>query len=57
MDKDQLTRHDDPAVAKDIVCHCHRLITDMSYPWLVGFRRPLFWQDWWEYVDIDRSAR
>jgi hypothetical protein len=30
MDKDQLTRHDDPAVAKDIVCHCHRLITDIT---------------------------
>jgi hypothetical protein len=29
MDKDQLTRHDDPTVAKDTVCHCHRLITNI----------------------------
>ena len=32
MDKDQVTRHDDPAVAKDTVCHCHRPITDMVAP-------------------------
>lgn len=34
----------------------HRLVTDLSVPQLVGFRRPLFWQDWWEYVDIDDKA-
>jgi ABC-type transport system substrate-binding protein len=33
--------------------HGHRIVTDMSYPRLIGFRRPLFWQDWWEYVDIE----
>jgi ABC-type transport system substrate-binding protein len=36
--------------------HGHRFITDMAYPQLIGFRRPLFWQDWWEYVDIDPST-
>ena len=29
----------------------------MTHPWLVGYRRPLFWQDWWQYVDIDTRAR
>ena len=37
--------------------HGHRYITDLAWPRLVGFRRPLFWQDWWEYVDIDPAAR
>jgi len=33
----------------------HRLLTDMSYPWLIGYRRVIFWQDWWQYVDIDTT--
>lgn len=33
--------------------HLHRYVTDMSHPWVLGYRRPLFWQDWWQYVDID----
>ena len=37
--------------------HGHRYVTDLAWPRLVGFRRPLFWQDWWEYVDIDAAAR
>ncbi|MGZ5130499.1 MAG: ABC transporter substrate-binding protein [Caldimonas sp.] len=35
----------------------HRIITDMSYPWLAGYRRPPFWLDWWQYVDIDAAAQ
>jgi len=31
----------------------HRILTDMAYPWVVGYRRPVFWQEWWHYVDID----
>ena len=33
-----------------------RIITDLAYPQLVGYRRPIFWQDWWHYVDIDTAA-
>ena len=33
----------------------NRLLTDMSYPWLIGYRRVIFWQDWWQYVDIDTA--
>jgi ABC-type transport system substrate-binding protein len=32
-----------------------RMATDMTQPWLVGYRRPVFWSDWWQYVDIDES--
>jgi ABC-type transport system substrate-binding protein len=35
----------------------HRISTDLTYPWLVGFRRPLFWQEWWHVVDLDVAAR
>ena len=35
----------------------NRVSTDMAQPWLVGYRRPLFWQEWWHMVDIDNSKR
>jgi len=35
----------------------NRLSTDMSYPQLIGYRHPVFWNDWWQYVDIDDSLR
>jgi len=35
----------------------HRIVSDMAHPWLVGYRRPVFWQDWWHMVDIDESKR
>jgi len=35
--------------------HVHRIVTDMSQPWLSGYRRPVFWLDWWQYVDVDTS--
>jgi ABC-type transport system substrate-binding protein len=37
--------------------HVHRIYTDLAQPWVVGYRRPLFWQEWWQYVDIDNSKR
>jgi len=37
--------------------HVHRLYTDMSHPWLVGYRRPFFSQRWWHMVEIDPSRR
>jgi ABC-type transport system substrate-binding protein len=33
----------------------HRISTDLLHPWVVGYRRPLFWQDWWQMVDIERK--
>ena len=31
----------------------NRISTDMTQPWLIGYRHPVFWTDWWQYVDID----
>jgi len=35
----------------------HRISTDMLHPWVHGFRRPLFWQEWWHLVDVDPELR
>ena len=35
----------------------HRIYTDIWYPYVIGFRRPLIQvQNWWKYVDIDKQA-
>jgi ABC-type transport system substrate-binding protein len=39
---------------KDVM---HRISTDLAYPWLLGYRRPQVWVDWWEYVDIDTALQ
>jgi ABC-type transport system substrate-binding protein len=32
----------------------HRILTDMTYPYVIGFRRPAVQsQSWWRFVDID----
>jgi ABC-type transport system substrate-binding protein len=33
----------------------HRFLTDITRAQMSGYRRPLFWQNWWEYIDIDTS--
>ena len=33
--------------------HVHRVITDLSTAPLIGYRRPPFWLDWWQYVDME----
>jgi ABC-type transport system substrate-binding protein len=35
--------------------HVHRYVNDMTQPWVVGYRRPVFWQENWQYLDIDTS--
>ncbi len=35
----------------------HRMDPDMWHPWVIGFRRPLFWNEWWHLVDIDERLR
>ncbi|PTT93152.1 bicyclomycin resistance protein [Pelomonas sp. HMWF004] len=37
--------------------HVHRLLTDIEQPWMTGFRRPLFWQDFWQFIDIDPARQ
>jgi ABC-type transport system substrate-binding protein len=34
-----------------------RISTDMAQPWVIGYRRPVFWSEWWHYVDIEESRR
>ncbi|MGY4831727.1 ABC transporter substrate-binding protein [Sphaerotilaceae bacterium SBD11-9] len=35
----------------------HRVLPDLAYPWVIGYRRPPFGNQWWHYVDIDNSKR
>jgi ABC-type transport system substrate-binding protein len=35
----------------------HRIITDLTQPWLLGYRRPAFNYQFWQFVDIDESKR
>jgi ABC-type transport system substrate-binding protein len=35
----------------------HGISTDMWHPWVIGFRRPLFWNEWWHMVDLDLSRK
>ncbi len=32
--------------------HVHRIVNDMAWPWVVGYRRPLFRNDFWQFIDI-----
>ena len=34
----------------------NRLTLDMTQKRVIGYRRPVFWQDWWQFVDIDTGA-
>ncbi len=35
----------------------HRKSTDLWHPWVIGFKRPLFWQEWLHMVDVDMSMK
>ena len=35
----------------------NRVSLDMTQKRLLGYRRPLFWQEWWHYVDVDGADR
>ena len=35
----------------------HRYAIDMSYPWMIGYRRWPFTQNWWQYLDLDTELR
>ena len=37
--------------------HVHRLHTDLLHPWVSGYRRPLFANEWWHTVDVDTQMR
>ena len=35
----------------------HRIHTDLAWPWLIGYRRPSYWNEWWSYVDIETAKQ
>ena len=35
----------------------HRLVTDLTHPWLVGYRRPIFSRQFWHYIDLKPRPR
>ena len=37
--------------------HVHQVVTDLTQPWLTGYKRPLFWLNFWEFVDVDEAQR
>ncbi len=37
--------------------HCHRIVNDVSHPWLIGFLRHPFARDFFKWIDIDPAAR
>ena len=35
----------------------HRILTDMWYPWVIGYRRPQIQnQNFWRFIDIDTAT-
>jgi len=37
--------------------HTHRIYVDLTQPWVVGYRRPLFWREQWQFMDVDMALR
>jgi len=35
----------------------HRIANDLVHPWVIGYRRPVFWNEWWHMVDMDNTRR
>jgi ABC-type transport system substrate-binding protein len=36
--------------------HVHRIFTDLTQPWVLGYHRNIFVRDFWKYVDVDTAA-
>jgi len=35
----------------------HRIANELLHPWVSGYRRAPFWNDWWHMVDVDPALR
>jgi len=35
----------------------HRIVTELTQPWVLGYRRPAFVSRFWQYIDIDERLR
>jgi ABC-type transport system substrate-binding protein len=40
-----------------IKVYTHRFANELTHPWLIGYRRALFWNNWWHLVDVDSQRR
>lgn len=58
-EREQLFRESKRLIAAYAPYHngVHRILTDLAWPWLIGFRRPPYWLAWWQFVDIDAEAQ
>ena len=36
--------------------HVHRIFTDLTQPWVLGYHRNIFVRDFFKYVDVDLAA-
>ena len=34
----------------------HRIFTDMTQPWVLGYHRNVFVRDFWRYIDLDPAV-
>ncbi|MBH9553638.1 ABC transporter substrate-binding protein [Inhella gelatinilytica] len=37
--------------------HVHRIVNDLAHPWVLGYRRPLFRNEFWHLIDIDPARK
>lgn len=37
--------------------HVHRIVNDLAHPWVLGYRRPLFRNEFWHLIDIDLARK
>ena len=58
-EREQLFRESKRLIAAYAPYHngVHRILTDLAWPWLIGFRRPPYWLAWWQFVDIDAEQQ
>jgi ABC-type transport system substrate-binding protein len=35
----------------------HRIVNDLTQRWVVGYKRPLYGRQFWQYIDIDETTR
>ena len=58
-DREQLFREAKRILAVDAPYRflIHRILTDLAWPWLIGFRRQLYSNRFWQYVDIDTALK
>jgi ABC-type transport system substrate-binding protein len=35
--------------------HVHRIFTDLTQPWVMGYQRNIFVRDFWKYIDVDTA--